>query len=157
MLKVILPIGILLFIMTNKPMKVTEAHASMVSVQRLNYPNYIEEYLPYIVKACNKYKMNPKVVIAVIITETHGNRYMKGLAGEQGLMQLLPQYHYKGKSLWDVEENIDAGTKYLSEIYYKYLSLEYMIRGYNSGIDSGYKNPKTIAYYNKFLKNYRSL
>ena len=63
-----------------------------------------------------KYNVPANLVKAIIMAESGGNpNAINATSGARGLMQLMPKYH-KLNDHNDPAENIEAGTKYLSEL-----------------------------------------
>jgi len=83
-----------------------------------------------------KYDVDPALVAAVVETESRFRTHARSQVGARGLMQLMPQTgRWMGASnLYDPEQNVDAGAKYL-----KYLSGRFggdqqkIIAAYNAG------------------------
>jgi hypothetical protein len=93
------------------------------------YDSLIESY-------AEKYGVSPQLVRAVIKTESGGNTHAVSRAGAMGLMQLMPS-DVKDAGIadpFDAEQNIDAGTKQLSNLLNKYHgNLDLTLAGYNAG------------------------
>ncbi len=97
-----------------------------------------EKILPYydiIIRASEKYKLNPALIIAVIKIESNFLPYAMSHKGAQGLMQIIPQTQkYLGlKDANDPEDNIMAGVSYLKEQFDKFQSEELALAAYNAG------------------------
>lgn len=51
-----------------------------------------QEFLPLVVKNCERFRLNPRLVLALIYTESAFNPMAKSYADAYGLMQLIPRY-----------------------------------------------------------------
>jgi soluble lytic murein transglycosylase-like protein len=94
----------------------------------------------------NYYKLDPRLVVAVIVQESRFNPSAVSHAGAQGLGQLMPgTARYLGVSnSFDVQQNIYGTVRYLREQYDRFQSnpnvLDYMLAAYNAG-------PEAVAKY----------
>jgi soluble lytic murein transglycosylase-like protein len=83
-----------------------------------------------------KYDLDPALVAAVVETESRFRTRARSQVGAKGLMQLMPRTgRWMGaRNLYDPEQNVDAGAKYL-----QYLSRRFdgdqtkIIAAYNAG------------------------
>ncbi len=83
-----------------------------------------------------KYDVDPALVAAVVETESRFRTHARSQVGAKGLMQLMPRTgRWMGaRNLYDPEQNVDAGAKYL-----QYLSKRFdgdqtkIIAAYNAG------------------------
>jgi len=151
------------------PAKLVSAH----------YPGYVPahydsvegfpEDLPYrklIAKYCAKYKMDWKIVVAVIRVESNFNPKAVSSRGAQGLMQLMPstQKEMGVKKPFDPEENIRGGVHYLRKLLDTFQGdLELTLAAYNAGV-SRVKSlhaippyPETQAYVARIISLYPTL
>lgn len=124
-------------------------------------PNHLDKrahkYLPLVRKAAERYGVEESLILAIMQTESSFNPYAVSHADALGLMQVVQHsagrdvFKMKGKwgqpsrsYLFDPENNIDAGTAYLSILKNSYLagienptSRRYaVITAYNGGAGS---------------------
>ncbi len=111
------------------------------------------------------YGIDPKLLLAVIEVESGFNPNAVSTVGAMGLMQLMP---YTGSAmgatnLFDPEENVIAGAKYLAIQLNRFGSLELALAAYNAGPGAVEKYngippyDETIEYVNLVLEIYESL
>ena len=120
-------------------------------------------------KASKKYNVDKKLIMSVINQESSFNPNSVSTAGAQGLMQLMPATARElgVKNTFDVQENVEGGTKYLKGLLDMYAnSKEMALAAYNAGSGSvknrGMHNanevykmpPETQDYVQKIITNY---
>jgi soluble lytic murein transglycosylase-like protein len=83
-----------------------------------------------------KHNVDPALVSAVISTESNWNTSALSSKGAQGLMQLVPGTAQRLGvfNVWDPEENVDAGVRYLRSLLERYNGdLPKALAAYNAG------------------------
>jgi hypothetical protein len=87
-------------------------------------------------KAAAKYNMPPELITAVIRAESNFKTNAVSSAGAQGLMQLMPATAKElgVKNSFDIEQNIDGGTKYLRKMLDRFGgNVRQALAAYNAG------------------------
>ena len=88
--------------------------------------------------------LSPYLLAAVIFTESRFRKMAVSEVGARGLMQLMPATaeemaaleripNYNVKMLFEPELNIRLGSRYLSELLYRFSSTQDAIAAYNAG------------------------
>ena len=97
-----------------------------------------QEFLPLVVKNCERFRLNPRLVLALIYTESAFNPQAKSYADAYGLMQLIPRYGARDAYrflfnqdkmvepdyLYDPANNIEMGCAYFHILFYKEWDVE---------------------------------
>jgi len=113
--------------------------------------------------ASEKYGVDPDLVFSVIAAESNFNPKAISRRGARGLMQLLPTTatRFGVKNIFDPEQNIDAGTRYLRVLLKTYQGdMALTLAAYNAGPGAvqryGRVPPynETIAYVRAIRKTY---
>ena len=87
-------------------------------------------------EASDRHKVDPALVRAVIETESNWNPKAYSHKGAGGLMQLIPTtaQRYGAYDVFDPQQNIDAGVKYLRTLLERYNgNLDLALAAYNAG------------------------
>ncbi|RQS63832.1 lytic transglycosylase domain-containing protein [Burkholderia sp. Bp8984] len=119
-----------------------------------------DPYGAYIAHASQVYNVDPRLIRAVIQTESSGRPKAVSDQGAVGLMQVEPStakgMGYKG-DLTDPQTNINAGTQYLSQLLDRYGDPQKALMAYHGGFDQRGWGPLTQAYPGKVLTNFNKL
>jgi|688.fasta_scaffold167945_2 soluble lytic murein transglycosylase-like protein len=97
-----------------------------------------------------RHHLSPKLLHAVIQTESAYNPNAISKAGAVGLMQLMPDTakRYGISDRQDVMQNLDAGTRYLKDLLALFNNdLKLALAGYNAGEGAVIKYKNTIPPY----------
>jgi hypothetical protein len=116
--------------------------------------------------AAERYGMDADLIHCVVAVESNFNPKAMSPKKASGLMQLLPQTaaHYGVKNIFDPEENVNAGTRYLKELLGKYHDLTLALAAYNAGperVDQyGRRVPpylETMKYVQRIARSYAKI
>ena len=111
-------------------------------MQRINHAirrDFFANAVPFggiIHDKAQKYAVDPALVAAVVETESRFKTRARSQVGARGLMQLMPRTgRWLGaNNLYDPEQNVEAGTKYLSYLAQRFDgNLKKTIAAYNAG------------------------
>ncbi len=100
-----------------------------------------------IIDSCEKYRIDPYLVLAIIKVESDFNPKAVSPRGAIGLMQLMPStaryvakklgINYTGrKSIFDPTLNVELGVAYISLLKQRYGDIEHALGAYNYGPNS---------------------
>ena len=96
----------------------------------------LARYAPIIEKAARKHNVPVELICGVILQESGGRSTAVSHCGARGLMQLMPATakRFGVTNSFNAEQNIDAGTKYLSWLLKRFDGdVELALAGYNAG------------------------
>lgn len=82
------------------------------------------------------YRVDPRLVLAVIAAESNGDPAAVSRAGAEGLMQLMPATaaQYGVANAFDPSANVAGGTRYLRDLLRRYRgNVRLAIAAYNAG------------------------
>ena len=111
------------------------------------------------------YKLSPELLLAVINIESGFNPYAVSPKGACGLMQIMPALAFdlgvNRNLLFNIENNIEAGARYLKRLLNKYNNnLNLSLAAYNAGPNAVdlYRNippyTETMIYVRKVINQY---
>lgn len=110
--------------------------------------------------SASAYAVDPRLVLAVIDAESHGDPSAVSRVGAQGLMQLMPATaaEYGVANAFDPVENVEGGTRYLRDLLRRYKgNVRYAVAAYNAGpgaVDAAHGIPgyaETRAYVDRVV------
>ena len=114
-------------------------HEEMARINSAIRREFLSNAVPFggiIHDKASKYDVDPALVAAVMETESRFRSGARSQVGAQGLMQLMPRTgRWMGaKNLYDPEQNVDAGARYLSYLNERFDgNLKNTIAAYNAG------------------------
>jgi soluble lytic murein transglycosylase-like protein len=120
-------------------------------------------YREFVEAAAARYGVDADLITSVIAVESNFDPKASSRKNARGLMQLLPETAARlgVQNIYDPQENIDAGTRYLRELLQKYSNdLVLALAAYNSGPDRvqryGRVPPfaETISYVRRVKRGY---
>lgn len=124
------------------------------------------KYNGYIRSAADRHGLDEKLIHSIIEAESNYNPSAVSSKGAVGLMQLIPETasRYGVADIFDPEQNIDAGVRYLKDLFSLYQSdLRSVLAAYNAGPEAVKKHngippyPETERYVRKVLRLYNGL
>ena len=93
-------------------------------------------YVSIVLKAANKHKLDPAVIMAIIMAESGFNHLAVSKKGAKGLMQLMPPTAKAlgVKNIFNPIDNIHAGAKYFKKNLNKFNgNVKLALAAYNAG------------------------
>lgn len=115
-------------------------------------PEPLSEKTPFqkiIRAAAERYGVDADLIHCVIAVESNFNPKAVSPKNARGLMQLLPQTAAQlgVKDIFDPEQNVDGGTRYLRDLLKKYSNLTLALAAYNAG-------PQRVDQYGRHVPPY---
>lgn len=115
-------------------------------------PEPLSEKTPFqkiIRAAAERYGVDADLIHCVIAVESNFNPKAVSPRNARGLMQLLPQTAAQlgVKDIFDPEQNVDGGTRYLRDLLKKYSNLTLALAAYNAG-------PQRVDQYGRHVPPY---
>jgi len=117
-----------------------------------------------VVSAASRYGVDAELISSVMEVESHFDSKAISRKNACGLMQLLPETAARlgVKDIFDPQQNIDAGTRYLKELLQLYNNnLTLTLAAYNAGPDKVQKYGdvppyrETVSYVNQVKRKYQ--
>jgi hypothetical protein len=96
-----------------------------------------EDYYPIISIVAKQHEVDPSIVKAIIMAESHYNPKAVSNKGARGLMQLMPvtARELGVKNSFDPVQNIDGGVKYFKMLMVRYKgNVKLALAAYNAGV-----------------------
>lgn len=120
------------------------------------------DYRALIERYSDRYELDADLVEALIRAESGGDRLAVSQQGASGLMQLMPATAAEMgvEDIFDPEQNIASGTRYLRLLLDRFQSVEVALWAYNAGpgaVAEGRLPRETEEYIPRVLKFRRSL
>ena len=95
------------------------------------FPAHLEKLLK---ERSHAHAVSPKLIRALVQTESGGNPRAQSKAGARGLMQLMPATARElGVNPHDPKQNLDGGIRYLKSMARKFGDLDKTLAAYNAG------------------------
>lgn len=118
----------------DKPAPVSRAAARQRSVlKRLLAPGRFA-YHEIVRRTAARYRVEHRLVMAIIASESGGNPDAISPAGAIGLMQLMPETAERlGVDPWDPEQNVEGAVRYLAKQLSTFDSVDLSLVAYNAG------------------------
>lgn len=120
---------------TVNPLANTKSTTSVANANSYTGQPHIDSIIK---QASDRHNIAPELVAAVISQESSGRRYAVSHKGASGYMQMMPatfhRFAGKNKSIFNPQENINAGVAYLRYLTNKYgNNIDKVLAGYNAG------------------------
>ncbi len=117
--------------------------------------NYGSDIKKKIQNACLRKGLDYNLVCALIDAESGFRHNVVSKKGAVGLMQLIPDTakRFGAKNVWDLDENIEAGTSFLSFLFGFFdNNIPLVLAGYNAGENAVLKYGNKIPPYSETVR-----
>jgi len=132
-----------------------------------SYDNNVRQFLPHIEHAAKQHNLDPKLLRAIVDTESAFDPKAYSKAGAVGLMQLMPKTA-NGLGVndsWNPKENIQGGALLLRQLLDKFnQNIQLSLAAYNAGENAVIRAgnaipnfPETQRYVQKVISRYTEL
>jgi len=133
-----------------------------------NVENLVKEFGDVITRECNFYKLDWRIVLAIIRQESYFNAYARSHAGAFGLMQLMPKTGEGLQNTLELEDTQTPKNNLIAGIYY-YATLvsqfrefgddkyKFALAAYNAGIGRVIDAMTITAYLGKDYKSWENV
>lgn len=113
------------------------------------------KWINQIAAAAEKYNVPINLVAATMNAESGGNPTARSPAGAVGLMQLMPgtARGLGAADPTDPDQNIDAGVRYMSQLYDQFGDWGKVTQAYNAGPNGNWDNAETRNHLKKVMAN----
>jgi hypothetical protein len=123
--------------------------------------NEVDEIVKAVMASSEKYKLDPRLIVALIAVESRFERHAVSSRGARGLTQITPD-KCKEQDWTNVYHNVSKGTEYLKEQIRTFPTVSMALAAYNAGPGRARRGPEyypreTRLYVNKVLRIYESL
>ncbi len=102
---------------------------AVAAVMSANFP-----FRRAVLRAAKRHEVDPRLVFAIIASESRGDPEAVSPSGAIGLMQLMPTTADQlGVDPWKPEENIEGAVRYLALLLQQFGSVDLSLVAYNAG------------------------
>lgn len=143
-----------------------EPEQDVANVTPAALPARAAQFGKEIVRAAQAHQLDPRLLHAVIETESGYNPRAVSPKGAVGLMQLMPATakRFGVDDAFDIKQNIRAGARYLAELIKRFSDVRLALAAYNAGEGAVERHGRRIPpyaetqnYVPKVLRRYESL
>ncbi len=133
-----------------------------------NVDNLVKEFGDIITRECHYYKLDWRIILAIVRQESYFNAYARSHAGAFGLMQIMPKTGEGLENTLQLEEHETPKNNLIAGIYY-YAALvsqfrefgdekyKFALAAYNAGIGRVIDAMTITAYFANDYKNWENV